>query len=66
MTTEQFDSIAALISLRKSNGAMAAFRHLVHGDRVVDAAKWAGCSPQAASNCIRRVKKAQELAKVAA
>ena len=66
MTAEQFDALAALRGIGKSKAAMAAYRHLVNGDRVVDAAKYAGCSPESAHNCIARIKKAQKLAKVAA
>jgi hypothetical protein len=66
MTAEQFDALAALRGIGKSKASMAAYRHLVNGDRVVDAARYAGCSPQSAHNCIARIKKAQKLAKVAA
>jgi hypothetical protein len=66
MTAEQFDALAALRGIGKSKAAMAAYRHLVNGDRVVDAAKYAGCSTESAYNCIARIKKAQLLAKVAA
>ena len=66
MTGAQFDALAALRGIGKSKAAMAAYRHLVNGDNVADAARFAGCSPQSAHNCIGRIKKAQNLAKVAA
>ncbi len=66
MRDEQFSAIAELKGLHKGPALTAAFRHCVNGDRVVDAARIAGCSTQSAHNCIARIKKALELAKVAA
>jgi hypothetical protein len=63
MTTTQFQALSKLMRLRKSPSAMAAYRHIVHGDRVVDAAQYADCTTRAASNCIARVKAALKLAK---
>lgn len=64
MTEQQFDALAKLIRLRASASAKAAKLYFVQGLRVTDAAKKAGCSPQAAQNSISSCRKACELVRL--
>jgi hypothetical protein len=54
MTQDQFDALAKLLRLRASVSTAAARLHFVDGLRIADAARAAGCTPNAASDCVRR------------
>lgn len=61
MTPEQFDAIAKLIRSGASATQYAARLALIEGLTPTDAARQSGCSPQSASNTIRRFRDAAEL-----
>lgn len=54
MTLHQFDALAKLLRLRASVSTAAARLHFVDGLRIADAARAAGCTANAASDCVRR------------
>ena len=66
MTYEQFAALADLLRLRTGPAQECARFVLVEGLRQVDAAAQTGLSAQGASNAVRRVRAALELAQVAA
>ncbi len=65
MTPEQFSALAQLLRLRPGPSAQAAHLHFVDGLRIADAARQAGCTANAASDCARRVRKGLALARQA-
>lgn len=58
MTPEQFDAIAQLIRSTASPSQAAARLALVNGLAPAEAARQSGCTPQSASNTIRRFRDA--------
>lgn len=62
MTDASFSALAQLLRLRASPSREAARLVLVHGMRPAEAARSAGCTPQAASNAIARCRRGIELA----
>lgn len=65
MTPTQFVAVAKLIGLRSGPAQECARLVLVDGHRQVDAAAQTGLSAQGASNAVRRVRAAVELARLA-
>lgn len=61
MTPAQFDAIATLIRSRPSPAQNAARLALIEGLTPTDAARQSGCTPQSASNTIRRFRDAAAL-----
>ena len=66
MTSEQFEALAKLISLRGGQSQEAARRVLVDGEAPGAVAADQGLTPQAVTNVVRRCKAALELARIAA
>jgi len=66
VTPIQFTTLAKLLRLRASVSTEAARLHFVDGLRIVDAARQAGCTTRAASNCIKRCRDGIERARVIA
>lgn len=64
MTADQFSALSKLLRLR-GGGADAARLHFVDGMRLADAARQSGCTPNAASDCARRVRSGVELVRIA-
>jgi len=65
MSPQRFDIIAKLIRMRGGPAQDAARLVLVHGLRPVDAARLQNISLQRVTNAVRRVKRADELVKIA-
>lgn len=65
MNARQFTALAKLMRLRDKPSKQAAYLHLVSGLRIVDAAREADCTSQAACNCVTRCKAAFKLAETA-
>ena len=63
MTTDQFDALAKLLSLRAGPAREVARLVLVDGMRQADAARMMGLSPAAASNALARVRRGLDLTK---
>lgn len=65
MTCEQFNALAQLLRLRAGPAREAARLVLVDGHRPAEAARLAGCTPQAASNTLSRCRRGLALAQAA-
>lgn len=65
MTPKRFAALAALISMRidACKAGCAAYLVLVDGMRQADAARAVGITPQAVCNAVKRVERADKLAK---
>lgn len=66
MTPQAFEALRTLTRMRDTPSTQAARLVLAEGARPVDAAPVAGISVQACRNAVQRVRKALELARVAA
>ena len=66
MTPEQFDALAALLSLRSPQAIEAARMVMVEGASVTAAAAQTGLTPQGVSNAAARCRRGLALARVAA
>lgn len=65
MTDTQFAALAALLRLRAGPAQVAARLVLVEGLRPAEAARQAGCSPQAVSNTLAACRRGIALAQAA-
>ena len=66
MTTDQFQALVQLLSLRDGPQREAARMVLVDGMRQVDAARQCGITPPALGNTLRACRRGVELARVIA
>jgi len=66
MTPQAFEALRTLTRMRETPSTQAARLVLTQGARPVDAAPAAGISVQACRNAVQRVRKALQLARVAA